>query len=47
MSYDERKVDETCLALLRLTSFKHHGVTRAASFSGKPRSGPAQVRFPE
>ena len=29
MSYDERKVDETCLALLRLTSFKHRGVTRA------------------
>ncbi len=29
MSYDEVKVDEVVLALLYLTSFEDHGITRA------------------
>ena len=29
MSYDEEKVDDVVLALLYLTSFEEHGITRA------------------
>ena len=29
MPYDERKVDEAVLAVLYLTAFEHHGLTRA------------------